>query len=113
MKEPLNVKRIREECFKTGIKTFRKLKPFLLPLHDIIKKFIMSGLKKIKSALISVYHKDGLDEIIKKIDIGGISLIRGAAKNFNDVVIVSHKGQYAPLLELLIEKEGATSLEDR
>jgi phosphoribosylaminoimidazolecarboxamide formyltransferase / IMP cyclohydrolase len=182
-------------------------------LREIIKKFIMSGLKKIKSALISVYHKDGLDEIIKKldnlgvrfystggtkefieglkipvtavesltgypsilggrvktlhpkvfggilarrenegdlkqlqqydipeidlvivdlypfeatvasgasedeiiekIDIGGISLIRGAAKNFNDVVIVSHKGQYSQLLSLLEEKEGSTSIEDR
>lgn len=182
-------------------------------MREIIKKFIMSGLKKIKSALISVYHKDGLDEIIKKldnlgvrfystggtkqfieelkipvtavesltgypsilggrvktlhpkvfggilarrenagdleqlqqydipeidlvivdlypfedtvasgaaedeiiekIDIGGISLIRGAAKNFNDVIIISHQGQYAPFLELLEEKEGNTSIEDR
>ena len=40
-------------------------------------------------------------DIIEKIDIGGISLIRGAAKNFNDVAIVASKGQYGLLLEML------------
>lgn len=45
-------------------------------------------------------------DIIEKIDIGGISLIRGAAKNFNDVVIVASKAQYKPLLDIL-EKDGA------
>jgi len=53
------------------------------------------------------------EDIIEKIDIGGISLIRAAAKNFNDVVIVSSRNQYQHLLDLLIEKNGATSLEDR
>lgn len=53
------------------------------------------------------------EDIIEKIDIGGISLIRAAAKNFNDVVIVSSRNQYQTLLDLLNEKEGATSLEDR
>ena len=43
-------------------------------------------------------------DIIEKIDIGGISLIRGAAKNFNDVVIVASKAQYAPLHEILKNK---------
>jgi len=53
------------------------------------------------------------DEIIEKIDIGGISLIRAAAKNYNDVVIVSGRGQYADLLKLLKEKKGVTSLNER
>jgi phosphoribosylaminoimidazolecarboxamide formyltransferase/IMP cyclohydrolase len=53
------------------------------------------------------------EEIIEKIDIGGISLIRGAAKNFNDVLIVSSSSQYPELLALLREKEGFTDLEDR
>lgn len=44
--------------------------------------------------------------IIEKIDIGGISLIRAAAKNFKDVVIVASKAQYQPLMQLL-EKQGA------
>ena len=51
--------------------------------------------------------------IIEKIDIGGISLIRAAAKNFNDVVIVASKGQYKPLLQLLDEQGAVTSLQDR
>lgn len=57
----------------------------------------------------------GADEqsIIEKIDIGGISLIRAAAKNFKDVVIVASKHQYTPLLNLLNEKGAETPLEDR
>ena len=57
----------------------------------------------------------GADEqsIIEKIDIGGISLIRAAAKNFKDVVIVASKHQYTPLLNLLNEKGAETSVEDR
>ncbi|MEI7676892.1 MAG: bifunctional phosphoribosylaminoimidazolecarboxamide formyltransferase/IMP cyclohydrolase PurH, partial [Bacteroidales bacterium] len=51
--------------------------------------------------------------IIEKIDIGGISLIRAAAKNHKDVVIVASKAQYTPLLELLEEKGAETTLEDR
>lgn len=51
--------------------------------------------------------------IIEKIDIGGISLIRAAAKNFKDVVIVASKAQYRPLMQLLEEKGAETSLEDR
>ncbi|MCB0501104.1 MAG: bifunctional phosphoribosylaminoimidazolecarboxamide formyltransferase/IMP cyclohydrolase [Bacteroidetes bacterium] len=51
--------------------------------------------------------------IIEKIDIGGIALIRAAAKNYKDVAIVSHRGQYQYLVEILNEKEGCTSLSDR
>lgn len=52
-------------------------------------------------------------DIIEKIDIGGISLIRAAAKNHKDVVIVPSKEQYPTLLNLLKEKQGNTDLEDR
>jgi phosphoribosylaminoimidazolecarboxamide formyltransferase/IMP cyclohydrolase len=51
--------------------------------------------------------------IIEKIDIGGISLIRAAAKNFKDVVIASSKNDYPLLLNLLNEQNGLTNLEDR
>lgn len=44
--------------------------------------------------------------IIEKIDIGGISLIRAAAKNFNDVVIVPSKAEYKPLLDI-VKAQGA------
>lgn len=53
------------------------------------------------------------EEIIEKIDIGGISLIRAAAKNYNDVVIIPSKDFYPYLLDIL-EKQGAeTTLEQR
>jgi phosphoribosylaminoimidazolecarboxamide formyltransferase/IMP cyclohydrolase len=56
---------------------------------------------------------DDEDEIIEKIDIGGISLIRAAAKNYNDVLVVSGREQYKDLLTLLSEKQGFTSHSDR
>ena len=52
-------------------------------------------------------------DIIEKIDIGGISLIRGAAKNYKDVVIVASKGQYAPLMEMLNKNGAASTIEER
>jgi phosphoribosylaminoimidazolecarboxamide formyltransferase / IMP cyclohydrolase len=51
--------------------------------------------------------------IIEKIDIGGISLIRAAAKNFQDVVIISNKNQYQSLLEILNSQNGGTTLSQR
>ncbi len=52
-------------------------------------------------------------DTIEKIDIGGISLIRAAAKNFNDVVIVSSRNDYADLLQLLNTKNGTSTINDR
>ena len=51
--------------------------------------------------------------IIEKIDIGGIALIRAAAKNYKDVVIVPSMNEYDALLSLLDKQSGETSLEDR
>jgi AICAR transformylase/IMP cyclohydrolase PurH len=52
-------------------------------------------------------------EIIEKIDIGGISLIRAGAKNFKDVVIVPSKAEYGMLLDVLKTKGAQTDIEDR
>lgn len=52
-------------------------------------------------------------EIIEKIDIGGISLIRAGAKNFKDVVIVPSKAEYPVLLSILNSEGAQTELEDR
>ena len=52
-------------------------------------------------------------DIIEKIDIGGISLIRAGAKNFKDVVIVPSKAEYGVLLNILNEKGAQTDIEDR
>ena len=53
------------------------------------------------------------EEIIEKIDRGGISLIRAAAKNFNDVVIVPSKAEYGLLLNILQEKGAETTRQER
>ena len=52
-------------------------------------------------------------EIIEKIDIGGISLIRAAAKNFNDVVIVPSKAEYGPLTDIIKAQGAETTKEQR
>lgn len=53
------------------------------------------------------------EDIIEKIDIGGISLIRAAAKNYRDVIIVASKAQYAPLASLLRENGAQSSIDQR
>lgn len=53
------------------------------------------------------------EEIIEKIDIGGISLIRAGAKNYKDVLMVASKNQYGALLEILQNKNGFSYLDDR
>jgi len=57
----------------------------------------------------------GADEptTIEKIDIGGISLIRAAAKNYNDVVIVASQDQYEPFLEIINSNGAQTTIEER
>jgi phosphoribosylaminoimidazolecarboxamide formyltransferase/IMP cyclohydrolase len=59
--------------------------------------------------------KSGASEqdIIEKIDIGGISLIRAAAKNFTDITVISSKNQYDKLLSILENNAGQISLENR
>ncbi len=52
-------------------------------------------------------------EIIEKIDIGGISLIRAAAKNYKDVLVVPSKEYYDDLIEILDREEAQTSIEER
>jgi phosphoribosylaminoimidazolecarboxamide formyltransferase / IMP cyclohydrolase len=51
--------------------------------------------------------------IIEKIDIGGPSMIRGAAKNFNDVTVIASKDDYSKLVTILTEQDGAINLEQR
>lgn len=89
-------------------------------LPEDVKQVKAYGIPNIDLVIVDLYpfsqtvasgasHED----IIEKIDIGGISLIRAAAKNFKDVLIVASKNQYMPLLKLLEEKEGVSTLEDR
>ncbi len=78
------------------------------------------GIPEIDLVIVDLYpfeetvkKSDDEEEIIEKIDIGGISLIRAGAKNFRDVLVVSSRSQYGALLDLLNQKGGMTSIEDR
>jgi phosphoribosylaminoimidazolecarboxamide formyltransferase / IMP cyclohydrolase len=52
-------------------------------------------------------------QIIEKIDVGGPSMIRAAAKNFSDLLVIASKNDYAALEQILREKKGETTLEER
>lgn len=87
---------------------------------DDIKQIKAYGIPEIDLVIVDLYPFEDTvasgatqQEIIEKIDIGGISLIRAAAKNFDSTVIVASKKQYAPLLNLLQEKKGASDVSDR
>lgn len=78
------------------------------------------GIPEIDLVIVDLYpfsetlaKTDKEEEIIEKIDIGGISLIRAAAKNYSDVLIVSSRDQYPELLTLLEERNGSTSAAER
>ncbi len=55
----------------------------------------------------------GEQDVIEKIDIGGISLIRAAAKNYADTIIIASKDQYSSFLELLKQQNNSTTVEQR
>lgn len=78
------------------------------------------GIPEIDLVIVDLYPfqetvASGAEEsdIIEKIDIGGISLIRAAAKNFKDVTIVPSKKQYKALSDLLESKSGVSDIDDR
>lgn len=89
-------------------------------LEEDVKEVQESDIPNIDVVIVDLYPfektvSSGASEsdIIEKIDIGGISLIRAAAKNFNDVLCVSSQEDYPEFLELLSEKNGAFDLADR
>jgi len=84
----------------------KQLEQYEIPEFDLVIVDLYPFEETVKSGA-------GEQDIIEKIDIGGISLIRAAAKNFKDVVIVPSKNQYAALLDVLKNKEGETSIEER
>ncbi|GGI56827.1 bifunctional phosphoribosylaminoimidazolecarboxamide formyltransferase/IMP cyclohydrolase [Winogradskyella haliclonae] len=83
-----------------------ELKEFEIPQIDVVIVDLYPFEKTVSSGASN-------QDIIEKIDIGGISLIRAAAKNYADVTCVSSVDDYAEFLELLNSKNGETSEEDR
>ena len=84
----------------------KELKEYEIPEIDLVIVDLYPFKETVKSGAA---HQN----IIEKIDIGGITLIRAAAKNYKDVLIVSSKKQYEGLLDLLVQKNGITTEEDR
>lgn len=84
----------------------KEMEEFKIPELDLV----MVDLYPFEETLASTSEEK---LIIEKIDIGGPSMIRAAAKNFRDVVVIADKDDYKGLVELLSEKDGITSAEDR
>lgn len=91
---------------RDNLQDLSEIEKFRIPAIDLIIVDLYPFEETVKN--------NGLEkEIIEKIDIGGVTLIRAAAKNFNDTLIVSNKNLYPLLLDHLTEQEGYTSLETR
>jgi len=84
-----------------------EISTFGIPEIDMVIVDLYPFLETVKNE--SSTHQD----IIEKIDIGGVSLIRAAGKNYKDVLIVSNKDQYSDVCEILSTQEVSTSLEQR
>jgi phosphoribosylaminoimidazolecarboxamide formyltransferase/IMP cyclohydrolase len=82
------------------------MEEFHIPQIDLVIVDLYPFEKTVQSGASEV-------DIIEKIDIGGISLIRAAAKNFKDTVIVASVDDYQLLLDLISTQNGATTLENR
>lgn len=84
----------------------QQMKEFNIPQIDLVIVDLYPFEKTVASGASEA-------DIIEKIDIGGISLIRAAAKNFKDTVIVASVNDYSTLLDKITTQNGATTLEDR
>ncbi len=84
----------------------KEVKEFDIPFFDLVIVDLYPFEETVKST-----HDEG--KIIEKIDIGGVSLIRAAAKNFNDTLIVCDKSDFITLSDMLRLQNGTTSLEQR
>lgn len=89
-------------------------------LESDVEQMQQYGIAPIDLVIVDLYPfedtvKSGASEadIIEKIDIGGISLIRAAAKNFEDVVIVPSKAEYKPFFDVISKNGAATTREER
>ncbi len=88
-----------------------QLQEFAIPEFDLV----VVDLYPFEQTLAEARDPQGSDAaaIVEKIDIGGISLIRAAAKNFRDVLVCAGREHYPALLEILERNGGSSSLEDR
>lgn len=91
---------------RTEEQDFRDLQDYEIPEIDLV----IVDLYPFEETLAQT---DEESKIIEKIDIGGPSMLRAAAKNFKDVCVIANKKDYQPLLDILINQNGASTLEQR
>lgn len=94
----------------------QEMKQYNIPEIDLVIVDLYPFEKTLEEQRLKASSQGGgLEEapIIEKIDIGGPSMIRGAAKNFKDVLVVAAKKDYAELEKLLNEQKGETTIEQR
>lgn len=96
----------------------KQLEEYQIPEIDLVIVDLYPFEETVKSLTASLHFGEGEREglegpIIEKIDIGGVSLIRAAGKNYKDVLVIASKEDYAGLEEILSEKKGETTQEER
>ena len=91
---------------RDNINDNKQIEEYQIPLFDLV----IVDLYPFEE---TITNTDNESEIIEKIDIGGISLIRAAAKNFEDVLVVPSSTMYNELIELLDKNKGQTDIQDR
>ncbi|MBC7873881.1 MAG: hypothetical protein H7Y01_07795 [Ferruginibacter sp.] len=92
-----------------------EMKQYHIPAIDLVIVDLYPFEETLEEKRLKATSGEGLDEaaIIEKIDIGGPSMIRGAAKNFKDVVVIAAKKDYAELEQLLKVQNGETTIDQR
>jgi phosphoribosylaminoimidazolecarboxamide formyltransferase/IMP cyclohydrolase len=92
-----------------------EMKEYNIPEIDLVIVDLYPFEETVKEQQLKVMTGAAKDEglIIEKIDIGGPSMIRAAAKNFQDVVVIASKKDYEELKTILLEQKGETSVEQR
>jgi phosphoribosylaminoimidazolecarboxamide formyltransferase / IMP cyclohydrolase len=94
----------------------REMQEYGIPVIDLVIVDLYpfsETLESVRSENFKGSVEEGQKMVIEKIDIGGPSMIRAAAKNFSDVTVIASASEYAPLVEMLSGSGGETSLEER
>ncbi len=94
----------------------REMEAYNIPVIDLVIVDLYPFEETLAAVMSSSHEKDPLEaerSIIEKIDVGGPSMIRAAAKNYKEVAVVASRKDYSQLLHLLTDQNGETTLEQR
>ncbi len=94
----------------------KEMKEFEIPVIDLVIVDLYPFQETVAATLLPSFTGGPADaerQIIEKIDIGGPSMIRAAAKNFSDVAVIASREDYAPFVSMMATQEGTLSMEQR